>query len=81
MPPLVRTVHVGPEAIDRIARRACSLQGLPEFQYHLLNAATRETAQRGTYNVIAAMESLGWKFVPPPEMDQLWIPNGVDSDG
>ena len=47
MPPLVRTVHVGPEAIDRIARRACSLQGLPEFQYHLLHAATREAAQRG----------------------------------
>jgi hypothetical protein len=65
---------VGDLVIERIASRACSLQGLPEFQYHLLDAKTRHGAESGVYNVLAALQSLGWKLVPPEDLPTLWVP-------
>lgn len=72
-PPLV-----GEPVIERIASRACSLQGLPEFQYRLLDATTRHGAETGVYNVLAALQSLGWKLIPPEDLPNIWTPTQSD---
>ena len=70
------TREFGDAAIVRLAQRACSLQGLPESQYHLLDAPTRAGAERGVYNVLAAMQSLGWTLTPPDDAPDraIWMP-------
>lgn len=67
------TPQFGDAAIESISARACSLQGLPEAQYRLLSAAERAGFQRGVYNVLAAMQSLGWRLTPPDERT-IWLP-------
>lgn len=76
MPRTMVTPEFGDAAILRVAQRACSLQGLPETQYHLLDAPTRAGAERGVYNVLAALQSLGWKLLPPDEAPDrtIWLP-------
>jgi hypothetical protein len=59
------TREFSPTSIEGITARACSLQGLPEVQYHLISAAERHRLERGTYNVLAALESLGYRLLPP----------------
>jgi hypothetical protein len=60
-----RTCEFSPTSIEGIAARACSLHGLPESQYTLMTADERYKLERGTYNVIAALESLGYRILPP----------------
>lgn len=60
-----RTCEFPATSIEGISARACSLQGLPEAQYTLLSASERYRLERGTYNVLAALESLGYRILPP----------------
>ena len=61
------TREFSPTSIEGITARACSLQGLPEAQYHLIPASDRYRLERGTYNVLAALESLGYRVLPPAD--------------
>lgn len=60
-----RTCEFSPTSIEGISARACSLQGLPETQYNLIPADKRHSLEQGTYNVLAALESLGYRILPP----------------
>ena len=70
-----RTPEFSPQAIEQIARTACALQGCPEDRYHLIAPAERFAAERGVYNVLAALESLGWKVLPPESLSRIWLPS------
>lgn len=73
----LRTLDVSPAALERIAQRACALQGLPEPQYRLITPAEREHLERGVYNTLAALESLGWQLLPPDSEPRLWLPGSL----
>ena len=69
-----QTQNVSADTIQKVTARACSLQGMPEAQYHLLDADSRERLEAGCYRVFAALESLGWRLVPPEEAPTIWLP-------
>ncbi len=58
-------VSVDGNFIETIAQRACELQGLPIGGWQKLSPEHRRGLERGTAHVLRAMQSLGWKFVPP----------------
>ncbi|HEX3063390.1 MAG TPA: hypothetical protein VHP55_11970 [Usitatibacter sp.] len=59
-------VSVDGNFIRDIAKRACELQGLPPDGWlERLNPDQRLSFERGVAHTLRAMQSLGWKFVPP----------------
>ena len=52
--------------IRELSARACALQGCPEDKYDaVLTKTQRESFERGTLYTLAALESLGWRLIPP----------------
>lgn len=67
----LKVASVSNEVIQRITARTCQLQGMPEVHYGLLSASDRATYERGAYNVLAALESLGFIVIAPAELSPV----------
>lgn len=55
-----------PEHLERIAKRACSFQGMPEAHWDKLPPETRQRLTDGLTFAIQALDSLGFRFELPP---------------
>jgi hypothetical protein len=56
------------------------MQGQPEIHYHLQPAQNRESYERGSYTVLAALESLGCVLMVPHELSPT-LPHDRDEPG
>lgn len=64
----VAALQGGHVLIERIAARACQMQGMPEVHYGLMTAKDRAAAERGVFFVLAALESLNCTVMAPDEL-------------
>lgn len=71
IPIKVASLSGGSALVQRVAARACQMQGMPEVHYGLLSAQDRTSYERGAYAVLAALESLGCELLGPPELSPI----------
>jgi hypothetical protein len=71
VPIKIASLRGGSKLVQRLAARACQLQGMPEVHYGLLSAADRLSYERGAYQVLAALESLGVELLGPEELSPV----------
>jgi hypothetical protein len=67
----IKIASMSTHLIQRISARAVQMQGMPEVHYGLLSAEQRLSFERGTYFLLAALESLGFELLAPPELSPV----------
>lgn len=75
----VKVAGVSPAFVSRVSARACQMQGLPEVHYALHPADQRVKLERGAYNMLAALESLGCVLMAPAELSPI-LPHDREVD-